>query len=95
MHVPKRGRVPYMTAEEAQDGANVLMGTLLMNFNSVIVPAVVLFYSRASHSFITMSYTQCHKLKISVTSTPYLIDTPGANVLVNQCVTKASVQIYW
>jgi hypothetical protein len=43
------GRVNHVTAEEAQEAKDVVLGTFLINF----VPATVLFDSGASHSFIT------------------------------------------
>ena len=70
-----------------------MMGTLNMSFKSDIVSAVVLFDFGASHSFIATSYVWQHGMKVSTTPTPYVIDAPGAKVLVNQCVTKASVII--
>ena len=69
------------------------MGTLNMSFNSVIIPAVVLFDSGVSHCFIATSYTRHHGLDVSATPTPYLIDAPGAEVLINQCVSRASLVI--
>jgi hypothetical protein len=43
------GRVNHVTAEEAQEAKDVVLGTFLINS----VPAIVLFDSGASHSFIT------------------------------------------
>ena len=69
------------------------MGTLHMRSNSVVVPAVVLFDSGASHCFTAASYVWRHGFTVSTTPTPYLIDAPGANVLVKQCMSNASVII--
>ena len=69
------------------------MGTLNMSFNSDIFPAVVLFDSGASHCFVATSYVRRYGLKVSATPTPYVIDAPGAKILVNQCVSNASVII--
>ena len=69
------------------------MGTLSMSFNSVVIPALVLFDSEASHSFIAMRYTWRHGLKVSATTSPYVIDAPGAKILVSQCLPRASVII--
>ena len=92
-HVPHRGRARHTDAEGVQEGDTVLMGTLNMSFNSDIIPAVVLFDTGASHCFVASSYADRCGLRVCATNTPYVIDAPGAKILVKKCVYHASVVI--
>ena len=55
---PARGRVNYVSAEEAAEDPDVMLGTLLVNHH----PASVLFDTGSSHSFISESYAQLHNM---------------------------------
>jgi hypothetical protein len=44
-------------------------------------PIVVLFYSGATHNFISMACTKSHRLTITHLSTPYMISTPGGKTV--------------
>jgi hypothetical protein len=50
--------------EEAQEALNVVIGMFFINDTST----VVLFDSRASHSFISVAYVEKHKLPHSPTN---------------------------
>ena len=59
---PARGRVNYVSAEEAAEDPDVILGTLLVNHH----PAPVLFDTGSSHSFISESYAQLHNMYFSI-----------------------------
>jgi hypothetical protein len=52
------GKVNHVAVEEAQEPPDVVIGTFFVNESSV----VVLFDSRASHSFISAAYVEKHNL---------------------------------
>jgi hypothetical protein len=55
------GRVNHVAMVEAQEALDVVIGIFFVNDTS----AVVLFDSRASHSFISTGYTTKHNLPYS------------------------------
>lgn len=71
-----RGKVNHVTAEEAQDAQNVVLGMFLVNSNS----ALVLFDSGASHSFITTQYIAKYNLPITSMNQPMLISSAGGEM---------------
>jgi hypothetical protein len=54
-----RGRLNHVTAEEAAEAPDIVLGTFLVNST----PARVLFDSGASHSFVTENFVEKGKLK--------------------------------
>jgi hypothetical protein len=70
------GRVNHVTAEEAQEAKDVVLGTFLINF----VPATVLFDSGASHSFITEQFVTKHDVPRSSMKTHFLISSPNGEM---------------
>ncbi|XP_048491590.1 uncharacterized protein LOC125492893 [Beta vulgaris subsp. vulgaris] len=56
---PQAARVFMMQREEAKADDTVITGTFPVNF----IPAYVLFYSRASHSFVSASFAKSLKVK--------------------------------
>ena len=69
-----RGHVNCISAEEAQEDPNVVLGTLLVNCH----PASVLFDTRASHSFISESYARLHNTAFCDMPSTMEISTPGS-----------------
>jgi hypothetical protein len=69
--VAKIGRVNYTTMVNIPDGEQVLVGTFSLNGR----PVIILFYSGASHNFISKACTQKHQLAIEYILTPYMIST--------------------
>jgi hypothetical protein len=70
--VVKTGRVNYTTLEDVPKGEQVLAGLFSLNGH----PIVVLFYSGATHNFISMACTKSRWLTITHLSIPYMISTP-------------------
>jgi hypothetical protein len=57
----KTGHVNYTTLEEVAEGEQVLAGMFSLNRH----PIVVLFYSSATHNFISMACTKSRRLTIT------------------------------
>jgi hypothetical protein len=56
------GKVNHVAVEEDQEALDVVIGTFFVNDTS----AVVLFDSRALHSFISIAYVEKHNLPIAL-----------------------------
>ena len=59
---------------DAQQSSEIVLGRLLVS----LVPATVLFDSRASHSFISQSFASAHDLQSDLLPSPLAIHTPGS-----------------
>ena len=70
----ERGRVHHVSAKDAHDDPDVILGTLLVNCH----PTSVLFDTGASHSFISESYARLHDMSFNDMPSPLLIQTPGS-----------------
>jgi 6-phosphogluconolactonase/glucosamine-6-phosphate isomerase/deaminase len=57
-----RAHVNHVTAEDAQEAPDVIIGMILVNDNN----AIVLFDSGAFHSFIAANFVQKHNLPLSM-----------------------------
>jgi hypothetical protein len=71
-----RARVNHIDAQEAQEAQGVVLGEYLVN--SAL--ATVLFDSGASHSFISSSFVEKHKIPTVLLKAPLLTRTPGGNI---------------
>jgi hypothetical protein len=80
--IAKTGHVNYTTMKGFPEGEPVLVGTFSLNGYSV----VILFYSGATHDFISKACTQKCQLMIELISTPYVIHTPGGIIAIKQLV---------
>jgi hypothetical protein len=75
--IAKTGRVNYITLEDVPEGEQVLASMFSLNGH----PIVILFYSGATHNFISMACTKSCWLIITHLSTPYMISTPGGKTV--------------
>jgi hypothetical protein len=66
------GCVHHITTEEAQQDSNVVLGTCTINSQ----PALILFNSGASHSFISKDFVAKHRLKVSLLGHHLVVQTP-------------------
>jgi hypothetical protein len=82
-------RVNYTTIEDAPKGECVLAGTFSLDGH----PVVILFDSSTSHDFISKACTQKCQLVIEHMSTPYMILTPGGNVITKQLIINAPLNL--
>jgi hypothetical protein len=54
----------------------VMFGTFDVNST----PATVLFYSRASHSFISQAFVRTHSIPSCAMKNPILVNSPGGSM---------------
>jgi hypothetical protein len=86
----RQGRVHYTTIEEIPVGEVVTTGKFLVNDH----PAVVLFDSGASHSFVSSTFASEHKLNvITIAKGGYCIIAAGNSIMTNQVVKDVKVEI--
>ena len=76
----RQGRINYTTLTDLPEGAPVMMG-IFSNHNH---SAIILFDSRASHSFISAKFGAKVGLGFSHTKGSYMISTPGGKIASNQ-----------
>jgi hypothetical protein len=80
--ITKIGRVNYTTMEGIPKGKSVLVCMFFLNDHS----AIILFDSSATHDFFSNACTQKCKLMIEPISAPYMISTPGGQIVTKQVV---------
>ncbi|WVZ93271.1 LOW QUALITY PROTEIN: hypothetical protein U9M48_039266 [Paspalum notatum var. saurae] len=79
---PKMGMVNLVQMEELPEGENIMTGMFSINNQ----PAVVLFDSGASHTFISNEYATSRNFPLTQIKTGYLITAPGTKVLTDHIV---------
>jgi hypothetical protein len=65
--------VNHVAVEDAQAAPDVIIGMILINNNG----AIVLFDSRASHSFVAINFVQKHNLPLSLLKNQMIVSSPG------------------
>jgi len=85
----KRGRLNHISAEEASEDEQVLVG--MVSINSINTRA--LFDSGASHSFMSRRFAIEHQLSIRKVHTPFHIEAPGATLVTNEVVNLAHLDV--
>jgi hypothetical protein len=85
----RTGRVNYTTVEDVPEGEQVLADTFSLNGH----PIIILFDLGTSHDFISRACTQKCQLDIEHMSTPYMILTPGGNIITKQLVINAPLNV--
>jgi hypothetical protein len=83
------GRVHHITAEEAQQDSDVVLGTCTINSK----PALVLFDSEASHSFISKSFVVKHCLPVAHLGHRLVIQTPSSKMTTSSACPDLTVSI--
>jgi hypothetical protein len=84
-----RGRVNLVAVEEAQEALDVVIGMFLVNDTS----AVVLFDSRALHSFISAAYVGKHNLPLDLLRCKMIVSSPGGAMPARQLCPKVNLKI--
>jgi hypothetical protein len=84
-----RGRVNHIAVEEAQEAPNIVIGMFFVNDTSVIV----LFDSRASHSFISATYVGKHNLPLTLLKSQMIVSSPGGDMPARQLCPKVNLKI--
>jgi hypothetical protein len=78
-----------MTTEEAQQAQDVVLGMFLASSH----PAIVLFDSGASHSFISSSFVVRHQLPITIMKQTMLVSSPGGEMQTKHICPAISITI--
>ena len=53
---------------------------MLSTFNVNSTPTTVLFYSGASHSFISQAFVRMHSIPLCTMKDPILVNSPGGSI---------------
>ena len=78
----RQGRLNFTNLADLPEGAQIMLGTFSINHH----PAVILFDSGASHSFISSKFGARVGLDFCHTKGSYMVSTPGGKVALNQIV---------
>jgi hypothetical protein len=78
-----------VAVEEAQEAPDVGIGMFLINDTS----AVMLFDSRASHSFISAAYVGKHNLPLALLRCQMIVSSLGGDMPTRQLCPKVNVKI--
>jgi hypothetical protein len=76
----RQGKLNFTTLEELPEGSPVMTGTFLV-YNQ---PALILFDSGASHSFISQKFSAKYQLPFYHTKGSFMKATPGGKIATNQ-----------
>ncbi|WVZ81363.1 hypothetical protein U9M48_028749 [Paspalum notatum var. saurae] len=82
-------KINHITAEAAQEGPNAVVGTFLVNSQ----PALVLFDTGATHSFVTAQYVERNSLPMIKMVKTMLVSSPGGNMRSEFACDDASIKI--
>jgi hypothetical protein len=85
----KQGKLNFTTLEELPEGAPIMTGTFLV-FNQ---PALILFDSGASHSFISQKFSAKCQLPFCHTKGSFMIATPGGKIATNQLIRSVPISM--
>jgi hypothetical protein len=77
-------RVNHVAMEDAQAAPEVIIGMILVNDNN----AIVLFDSRASHSFVAASFVQKYNLPLSMLKNGMIVSSPGGDMHARMCALR-------
>jgi hypothetical protein len=83
------GKVNHMTSDEAQQVQDAVLGMFLASSH----PAIVLFNSGASHSFITSSFVAKYNLSIANMKHTLLVSSPGGEMRTKLICPAISINI--
>jgi hypothetical protein len=81
--------VNHVAVEDAQVAPDIIIGMILVNDNNTIV----LFYSRASHSFVTANFVQKHNLPLSMLKNRMIVSSPVGDMHVRHVCPKVNILI--
>jgi hypothetical protein len=82
-------KVNHVTVEEAQEAPDMVTGMFFINDTSI----VVLFYSGASHSFISTIYVEKHNLSIALLRCEMIVSSLGGDMPIRQLCPKVNLKI--
>ena len=73
---PNTGKVNHVSTETALVEPEFMLGTFDVNST----PATVLFYSGASHSFISQAFVRMHSILLCAMQNPILVNSLGGSM---------------
>jgi hypothetical protein len=79
-NMKKTGRIYYMQMATTPEGEPVLLGTFLMANH----PAVILFDSGASHTFISKKFVEQHCIPYNESREGFIIHSPGGQIFTKE-----------
>jgi hypothetical protein len=85
----RQGKFNFTTLEELPEGAPI-MTDIFSVYNQ---PALILFDSSASHSFISQKFSAKCQQPFYHTKVPFMIDTPGGKIATNQLNQSVPIQL--
>ena len=77
----RKGHLNHVTKEEAQNAADIVLGTYPVN----TIPAMVLFDSGASHSFVSKSFALQNNFSMLHLEKSMIIKSPGIKQVTQSC----------
>jgi hypothetical protein len=83
----RQGKLNFTTLKELPEGAPIMTGTFSV-FNQ---PALILFDSGASHSFISQKFSAKCQLPFCHTKGSFMIATPGGKIATNQLIRSVPI----
>jgi hypothetical protein len=81
--------VNHMAMEDAQAAPDVIVGLILVIDNN----AIMLFDSRASHSFVAASFVQKYNMPLSMLKNRMIVSSPGGDMHTRHVCSKVSILI--
>jgi hypothetical protein len=84
-----RARVNHVAIEDAQAAPDIIIGMILVNDNN----AIVLFDSRASHSFIAATFVLKHNLPLSMPKNRMIVSSPRGDMHARHVCPKVNILI--
>jgi hypothetical protein len=75
--------------QDAQAASDVIIGMILINNNN----AIVLFDSRASHSFVAANFVQKYNLPLPMLKNQMIVSSPGGDMHARHVCPKVSILI--
>nr|ABA99151.1 retrotransposon protein, putative, Ty3-gypsy subclass [Oryza sativa Japonica Group] len=84
-----QAHVNHASAEEAQSAPEVILGTFPVNST----PAVILFDSGATHSFISKRFAGAHGLSLVKLKIPMRVHTPGGGMTTTHYCPSVTIEI--
>ena len=85
----KQGKINFTTLAKLPDGAPIMTGIFSIHHK----PAIILFDSGATHSFISDKCGARVGLESSQATAQYMITTPGGKIVSNQILRHVPIQL--
>jgi hypothetical protein len=79
-NVKKTGRIYYTQVATTPEGEPVMMGTFLVSNH----PAVILFDSGASHTFISKKFVEIYCIPCTESREGFIIHSPGGQIFTKE-----------